>query len=444
MIKGKVTIDLHNHNSGFTERYEKENMITDAVAKTINAWQGGNKEASAIMPIANRILGGIMMFDGLIDEDRSNIHFPGKEAHLVGYALQDTNTSNVIRGSYNFAESGETSTGFTSVWDFGTSQANGVIRSLARTVALEGQYGLLDFRAGTSDIHNNVVNYKTPIVDFDEDTNIMTVVSHNDDASKPTLRKIYVPTGKYKVSDGVTRAKWVNESKELDLPTDNYFYRGFKYFKGGHDGYAYLSYTKKNTMGNGILKYRRIDLATGELDPSEYSITCNNCQFNGGSDSYFSTADFEFSIINNGHAYVRSADNTRIYIIDMKNPAVIISKNIINSFPSNISWHPSPLPNGGIMFPTLSGSRLDANIIYPDGIIVTDTFGDSMKYNNYNYINFLYLANGMLWGRGTNASAYSDNYLATGCLGTICNLDTGVVKSASTSMKITYTLTDAE
>ena len=138
-MKGKTTIILTNVETGEQEIHEDENLITNALDKliNINVAMGFNLN-DYVLPFANKALGGIMLFDGNLTEDPDNIHFP-TEAHLVAYASQDANTEDTHRGSYNVTESGKTATGFVSVWDFGTSQANGSIKAVARTSSHAGQ-----------------------------------------------------------------------------------------------------------------------------------------------------------------------------------------------------------------------------------------------------------------------------------------------------------------
>lgn len=121
-----VQVDLHNHKTGLRDRIEGDNMITNAMNYVIPNLIGAGISASEIMPLCQRVLGGIMLFDGKLTEDKNNIFFPS-EAHLVASAGRDTNTEYADRGSLNYAESYETDTGFQSVWDFSTSQANGTI-----------------------------------------------------------------------------------------------------------------------------------------------------------------------------------------------------------------------------------------------------------------------------------------------------------------------------
>ena len=139
MIKGHTKIELFNAKTGELERkIEKDNLVTKAVQELI-AFQTmiGRSMNSNVFPIAKNALGGIMLFDSKLTEDVNNTNFP-TESKLVGYASRDTNTDDAMRGSLNAIETHKTDTGYVSVWDFGTAQANGTVQAVALTSAYAG------------------------------------------------------------------------------------------------------------------------------------------------------------------------------------------------------------------------------------------------------------------------------------------------------------------
>ena len=140
-IHGHVTIDLHNHKSGFTERVaEGDNLVTDAIKYITRAIVlSPNKLSLAdYLPVAsNRILGGLMIFDGALTESPSNCEFPGN-VHFLASAGNDAVTARYTTGQKNDAESGPVENGYKTVWDFSTNVANGNIASLARTDVRSG------------------------------------------------------------------------------------------------------------------------------------------------------------------------------------------------------------------------------------------------------------------------------------------------------------------
>ena len=73
MIKGHVAIELHNHKTGLRDRIEGDNMVTNALNYAIPNVIGANYSADNIMPICQKALGSVMLFDGLLTEDKNNI-----------------------------------------------------------------------------------------------------------------------------------------------------------------------------------------------------------------------------------------------------------------------------------------------------------------------------------------------------------------------------------
>lgn len=237
MIKGHVQVDLHNHKTGLRDRIEGDNMITNAMNYVIPNLIGAGVSASEIMPLCQRVLGGIMLFDGKLTEDKNNIFFPS-EAHLVASAGRNTNTEYVDRGSLNVAETYETDTGFQSVWDFTTSQANGTIGSLALTMAENNYYYsdpyAIDWRRGT--IHNvldgNTDAFEMYPLCYDsergylyyQDYNNSKVTSRYDSSERVTyytsifgIMKQYIPARVYGIADAVNRRKTAEKVAEFSI-----------------------------------------------------------------------------------------------------------------------------------------------------------------------------------------------------------------------------------
>ena len=101
MLKGKTRIELRNAETGELEEVrEDENLITHAIDYIIDAEMSYNAAPNDYcLPVATKLLGGIMLFDDELDEDVDNIHFP-VDVHLVGYAGQTVNPT--LRKSLRF------------------------------------------------------------------------------------------------------------------------------------------------------------------------------------------------------------------------------------------------------------------------------------------------------------------------------------------------------
>lgn len=136
MIKGHVQIELHNHKTGLKDRIEQDNMVTDAIADICAAYaQNGRTvlEDTNLTPLATVGFGGLMIFDNTITANAKNYYFPS-EGKFVACAGNYVDTESPLRGSKNAAETGWVdSNTYLHVWDFNTSQANSVIKSLGLT-----------------------------------------------------------------------------------------------------------------------------------------------------------------------------------------------------------------------------------------------------------------------------------------------------------------------
>ena len=133
MIKGHVCIDLHNHNSGFTERIEKDNTVTNALKIAYALYEKANRQ-NEFFPIWKNALGGLLIFKDKLNDSPSNTHIPS-DNDIIGLAGNKVTTSSGTMGSLNTGESGPKGgpNSYTTVWDFATNQANGKISALART-----------------------------------------------------------------------------------------------------------------------------------------------------------------------------------------------------------------------------------------------------------------------------------------------------------------------
>ena len=167
MLKGHVQIDLHNHKTGLTERIEQDNLITNAVEKLVNASVGRNKTASTFLPLSTKTLGGVMLFEDPLTESVNNTIFPYSNK-LIGYAGRTANNSSRQMGSLNAIETGPIENGYSNVWEFSSSQANGTISSMALTNSIIGNgsilYPFYDYTIFANNTNTKfVLNFSTSI-----------------------------------------------------------------------------------------------------------------------------------------------------------------------------------------------------------------------------------------------------------------------------------------
>ena len=458
MIHGHTKIELFNACTGRKEQeYEKDNLVTNAVQELI-AFQTmiGRPMNNNVFPIAKKALGGIMLFDGKLTEDVNNVSFPS-EAKLVGYASQDTNTDDAMRGSLNAIESHKTDTGYVSVWDFGTAQANGTIASIALTNA----YG------GVNPFQRQLCG------DFACDMNALEDVEHNGRPFLITNEFVYwmKSDGKtiqrcrfdpycVKVADATYGSADVpyEAVTELELPN----YEGFnvndalRYLIPGGDGYLYFitqnnrintytyygntyhdyHYDEGNTEGDAkiyITRYKISDLSFAKQE--EQVITLSGVHL---------INRYEGSlVISRGYLYARSSDEHSLYIVNLSNTADIKMFTMPNG--GKITGLSPMLYNGGVQYQyqySKDGSTLTkTGFLYPDR-----TNSEEAVSGGATALPAVMYDDGKIL-LTCHYDAYYDNdrirtYLKSAYLGTINNLSSSITKNASQTMKITYTLTD--
>ncbi len=127
---------------------------------------GGNNRLDdttkfGLIPLFNRGIGGIFLFEAPQTEDVNNI-YPKGTAVLTGYASNHVNgvLTDKKLGSMDVANSGPVENGYKFVWDFTTEQANGIISCLALTTAAAGRVGLgMYYTLGTD---ASAIGYNVP------------------------------------------------------------------------------------------------------------------------------------------------------------------------------------------------------------------------------------------------------------------------------------------
>ena len=144
-LKGSATIELTNAD-GTKEVIRHDNMITNA-ARDLFTSVGGDfapvlKITDYNESYAEALFGGILLFDEVLNDNPDDYGIPTTK--VTGYASQDAYAGiDASRGSFNKLECGVQEDGsYKFVWDFSTSQANGTIKSVALCPNKMGKIGL--------------------------------------------------------------------------------------------------------------------------------------------------------------------------------------------------------------------------------------------------------------------------------------------------------------
>ena len=476
-MKGKTKIILTNVETGEQEVHEDENLITNALDKLINMHMAMNISPNDqnLLPIATEALGGLMLFDDTLTETAENIHFP-TGAHIVGYASQDVNTSDKFRGSYNAVESGKSMTGFTSVWDFGTTQANGTIKAVARTSRWGGQNPLYFWRSnGYWATYNGTPESDRTWYPIRYDGEYVYMIKIDSSTHVARMARVKIPMLRFGAADysdvernyeivtawstELTSYTWWYNAEHSGQSYEQYVYAdSVDFYEDGHDGYIYcigFSPTRAYTGYDYDITYFTINYGDGSFDKSETvrlrtgrSFWTNQYQY----EFYF--AGHWFGHIRNGSLYRLHNNRKIVDIIPLNNVAAYRSIRIVaDGDPDVVEDLCYCAPhNGGVWleiyhYTTSSYNRLNG-ILYPDGVFVIPDYsyqGQGDAHNSdYKYYYYGRTVDDDLCSWGAYDGSRLTRLWEANYLGTINNLASPITKTAAQTMKIVYTLTDVD
>lgn len=486
-MKGKTTIILTNVETGEQEVHENENLITNALDKIIGINVAMNFALNSyILPIASKALGGIMLFDNTLTEDVDNIHFP-VEAHLVGYAGQDVNSADTHRGSFNALESGLIENGFVSVWDFGTSQANGTIKSVARTSYHSGICPVFNFNAPDYGNTNNgaLISDASGWYPIRYDGEYVYLMKANTSTHTMRLARTRVPMIRMGAGDYSNVARQYEIVASWDTFLTDYTYYSNQadkdasrnpktatvyaddvwLYEDGRDGYIYcLGYSATNsyntyqydityfTIKYGDESYEKSDTIRLTSGIGKYMYSYNS----------FYWARKWYGHVYDGILYILSGDRKIIYKVPLNSVGAYNAVRIIESDnPDYITRLEKVMSrNGATYFEvyhyTATGFNRLNGVLYPDRtfLLVEYSYQGSSQQshnNDYKYDQYFYTCDddltvfgyGVASGQDPSSNALSRMWVSN-YLGTINNLGTTITKTVAQTMKIIYTLTDID
>ena len=479
MIKGKATIELFDAKTGeLQQRTEDHNLVTNALKYVMNICAAEGADLNdEIFPIARVALGGILLFDDTLEESVDNVYMPTGNVHLVGYADRSVNTSDKHRGSYNSAESGKTDDGYKSVWDFGTSQANGTIKSIARTsnyaasdpicrylgLARYTRHGGMpstDYQSWVPIRYDGEYVYMACQNNYDfrlyrvrRNTQLMRV---ND---KSTVTEDYEQVGQIDGEMYHFNYDYYSEGKKV-----TYYVNGTAYIYDGHDGYLYF-FTggyEGETKHCTVINWFTVKYSDDSWEKSETHTLTTQTAYYGDTNSYYcgngkyvyasylhEHTCFRYS---NGYIYLLSADRKKIIQVNLSNAVDQHLWTVISEGSDYILNLQRLEPRkGGVPYTiyhyTTSGYECRNGFLYEDGNQLLHEFAGS-AYGPYSaspsWYDMVRCMDDKLayFGKNYTSDGRITNGYISNYLGTIANLSSPIEKNASQTMKITYTLID--
>ena len=516
-IKGSATIELTNAD-GTKQIIKHDNMITNAVADMFRSYMGDmpliHKLNFYDYTYAGTIFGGLLLFDDILNDDASDYAIPSTK--ITGYA-SDTSYSgkDLSRGSRNIAESGLQEDGsYKLVWDFGTSQGNGTIQSIALCPIAMGKIGasdapvrseyvsyrlgeeayvcgkyseakgaffdyyrLIDQNATVDGVNVNCLNPVAIVGEY-----IYAVDSRNIDYAFSESERAYnlVKNGgilklykfKYQfnsvsISATTGRAKYV-ETIDVQIPTEivNLAYTSNNYnwgvvgihFNKRDNKLIVFPYSLKTALApNATLPYVEIDLLDN-YKVTNYTMTnTTNQSLNIYGVGFGSYGGVRYGLyISNDHILMigGTGADARMYVINRTDNAKVVKVKIGGEdfVPYNLNYRnalnfcPKIINNNVVV---VSFGAYEAYEPY-DMYIIDLTTGVAKKCNtvtNSDSGRVIQILKPIM----TDGAIVYDSDAYVGCapklnpfiLTTKNNLDEPVVKTASQTMKITYTLTES-
>lgn len=152
---GHTKIELTNVKTGEVQTVEEDNMFTNVLRDIFASpsacraiYSGNPASIGTLLPLQETAIGGILCLKNPREEDPDKYEMPLNEDEITGYASYNVNsTTDTFRGSRNLTESKKIENGYQLVWDFSTSQGNGLISCICLT----------HYKRGLSKYKNSVV-----------------------------------------------------------------------------------------------------------------------------------------------------------------------------------------------------------------------------------------------------------------------------------------------
>ena len=471
-LKGHAVIELTDVNTGEVERVEHDNLITNGATDILTALTtlatvtGNSGSNNAILPIEERLLCGIYLFDEALTESADNTQLPDiADAKLTGYAGNATSDGNDNkRGDFNSTESEALSNGYKFVWDFGTDDANGQIASLALTNYVAGYHGYnLDFikmltqpQSYTGNSYNNYKGLGSSIYYVNNVTStyqLINMVSYEGDivttidkisSSQIAVRRYRLPFRTVKIHDRINYLELIDET--LISYTDSNQNSTQTLFVDGKDGYYYGIFASGTTSSTNF-SISKINKTTLEYTPATvYTVNVRR----DGDVFYLPT----IGAIPGSYAYSSARAviiNGNIYTYyGLTNNAGTGTFGIIKFPLSNpVNWAKVPNTEKYITENSYENcfmlAEYNGNIFTSLCVIGTnDDFTATTSYNYRGYGAIVTNGKNMLLNYIEGSSSLNCYFIPLlPSLESINNLDSAVTKTSAKTMKITYTLTYA-
>ena len=460
-MKGITEIELTDVRTGQIEKYTETNLVTNAIADffshnidgmlfTING--NTNDLNGNMLPLCPNGIGGVLLFSDTIEENPDKYYAPSANP-CVGYASNDVNaTTNIMRGSMNLTETKRLDKGYRFVWDFTTSQANGTISCVALTHKWGGLAYMGDTYNGTrfvwtmrsrnGESDGQARTAYINAVEIDPEHNFLWTIGLNNQ-NEIVIQKVRASFTSIGLNDTMLGSNYevlfeIKLNPTSFVMADPNRNEGNYDFFDGKDGYWYGFWAGSNNSGSASIKKIKISKA-------DYSFTEDTMIVNGtriqaaGYHARYNDNPYRNvqSVLQNGFLYMVSYDRTKVYKINIENPADV--KEIPLGFTTNYSCSNDYYNSGNLYIANIGDWVVGSDfLINTEDRVFRKANNAPWTYTGsplFQYGPYLFSFGGY------DAKHTRQNlFLLTPYLATINNLETSVIKTADKTMKITYTI----
>lgn len=441
-LKGKVTVELTDIKTGEKKKYEQNNLVTNAIRDILTpalleytytrnseddsrnyTGDGGFSMAETYLcPLGQKGYGGIILWDNAVEENADNYAYPPKDAHIVGYADQDSTTDAGMRGSMNKGETHwNDDGGITTVWDWGTSQGNGKIQAISLVnYRLGGQPNDPDI---TSSYYYLAKSDRT-LLYYDEATGYGYSYQRQtiDNVENFVFYREKYMIGQLNLKNKTYRPKYYSSEQYAAYPWPKSVHSSRRYSVSYDEGYFYFCMTTADSRD----PYKYVFLSRCKLeklnDANGWEVLMNEVDLSGSLISGERSFDGEYAKVMHGYLYLPSNTGTSwslstyksLYKVNVNNAADVTRFEMEDGYSRYLGNN----ANGSV--------SAGKTIIYADNksAAIENTIDSFVTCGHYLVSGSKIRVNG----------AY---------LGTIFNLSE-VNKTATQTMKVTYTLSPAE
>lgn len=473
-------------------------MVTNAIQNILNENPIGFRDyytgfASQIYPIYSNSLGGIVLFNKELEENAENYQNIPQDNSVIGYANRSVNsTTDNKRGSYNSTESGAITNGYKYVYDFSTTQANGLISALALTSNAAGSKFLGDNLSQNKNqmkrIYSSYQTYGASQTNPWTTQESLNAKAHNSirgiDIDKEIAYSIYYngtnfilniidfPLNTLSFMQNLNNARGREIITTTSITPANGFSTQNAFFPDDYEHPSYIwGFSWGSSSSSTTIKWIKISLNDYSFEEGSWILEIPLYFCGDDYSSYYNTLypftssywySYENCLLYENYLYCFDRNLTGVYKISINNPTEDV---IFMRHPEGVCHSADKFAMNTGHGPNTSFNVNNGVIYFANGYILNDTIKSVLKLSspssagydqNYNYglahcnpcvkykdFIFSFYCDGISSNTST-VYYYQGVFLQSHYLATINNLENPIEKTDDKTMKITYVLTEVD